>query len=161
MPVLLDGYNLLRSVEKVSDTETLTDTALCRLLSNYLRYIGEFGEIVFDGIGPREKAPFKDLPNLDVTFSGSQIEADEIIEIRIEANTAPKRLIVVSSDRRIAAAASKRKAVSVKVELFWAEMMTTLARIPKKKKIAEPIEKRQGITEAETDYWLKVFGFKE
>ncbi|OHB55097.1 MAG: hypothetical protein A2Y07_05530 [Planctomycetes bacterium GWF2_50_10] len=161
MPVLIDGYNLLRSVEKVSDTETLTDTALCRLISNYLRYIGELGEIVFDGIGPREKGPFQNLPNLDVTFSGSQVEADEIIEIRIEANTAPKRLMVVSSDRRIVAAASKRKAVSVKVELFWAEMMATLARIPKKKKFAEPLEKRQGITEAETDYWLKVFGFKD
>lgn len=161
MPVIIDGYNLLRLVEKVSETQTLTDVAMCRIVSDYLRHIGQIGEVVFDGIGPREKAVFQNLPNLEVTFSGSQTEADSVIETRITANTAPKRLIVVSSDHRIQNAALKRKAVSLKCEVFWAEMMQTLAKVLRKRKLAEPLEKRQGITEAETEYWLKVFGFKD
>ncbi len=40
-------------------------------------------------------------------------------------------------------------------------MMQTLAKVLRKRKLAEPLEKRQGITEAETEYWLKVFGFKD
>ena len=160
MPILVDGYNLLRSVEKLTETDTVTDISLCRLISNYLRCIGELGEIIFDGTGPRDKAGFSNMPNLAVAFSGARHDADTIIEFCIAENSAPKRLLVVSTDRRLRNAAHKRKAMAVDSEFFWAEMTRCLARISKRKKTAEPLEKLQGISIAETEFWLKVFGFK-
>jgi hypothetical protein len=45
---------------------------------------------------------------MHVAFSGPDREADDLIEAQIAASTAPRLLTVVSSDRRIKAAARKR-----------------------------------------------------
>jgi predicted RNA-binding protein with PIN domain len=160
MPLLIDGYNLLRAVQKMdSEAQVVSEAGLCRVLSDYLRYGGEMGEIIFDGTGPREKAIFSALANLDVTFSGAGIEADDVIENRIAANTAPKRLIVVSTDNRVRIAAERRRATAVKSEEFWPAVLAMIAERKKRRKNAEPREKYQGISAAETEYWLRVFGF--
>lgn len=158
MAVLIDGYNLLRAIQKISDNESMTDVQLCRMISNYLRYIGEAGEIVFDGVGPREKAVFFNMAAIDVIFSGQGIEADAVIEEKIAAYSAPKLMLVVSSDRRLRLAAAKRKAIAVKAEQFWQVLEKFTKQSLRRKKFAEPREKREGISEGEVEYWMKVFG---
>ena len=156
MPFLIDGYNLLHSIRKTSeDFEPVTDIQLCHILGRFLKRIGDKGRIVFDGTGPRDKTDFDNIANPEVVFSGLGIEADTVIENAITANTAPKRLTVVSSDRRIRKAAHARKAKAVKSELFWIEVLKQLSR--KHKSYIEPAEKRIGLTEAETDKWLDFF----
>ena len=156
MPYLIDGYNLLRAVQKTEEFSTLTDVQMCRAISDYLSSVRDHGHVVFDGIGPPDKAAFGGIPGLEVYFSGASCEADDIIEDKIFDNTAPKSLVVVSSDRRIRQAAAKRKAIDVPADLFW---QTLLARLEKQanRPAPEPMEKRLGLTEREADLWIDLF----
>jgi hypothetical protein len=78
MPVIVDGYNLLRAIEKLGLTE-ITDVKMCHVISRYLKSIDEWGEIIFDGIGPKDKSAFH-FSNIDIIFSGTRTDADSIIE---------------------------------------------------------------------------------
>jgi predicted RNA-binding protein with PIN domain len=145
-------------VQNLTDQSfNITDVQLCQIVSEYLFRIKKKGSVVFDGIGPRDKSGFNNLFNLQVVFSGTSREADDVIEKLILENTAPKSLSVISSDRRIKTAANKRKADAVDCVDFWTEVIKQLER--KKKKQAEPQGKFIGISEAETEYWLREFGF--
>ena len=157
MPYLIDGYNLLHSARKLEEFEELTDIQLCRAVSDYLRCVRDHGHIVFDGTGPLDKSGFGGLPSLEVYFSGASFEADDIIENKISDNSAPKSLIVVSSDRRLRSSAAKRKAVTVDSDFFWQHLLTQLEK-QARRPAPEPSEKRQGLTEKETDVWLDEFG---
>ena len=154
MILLIDGYNLLRTIQRDIDPAG-GEAQMCRLISSYLSRKRDTGKIVFDGIGPPDKTSLRDIQNLEVIFSGSH-EADDIIEQLILENTAPKRLIVVSSDRRVKAAAKKRKATAIKSDDYWMQLTKFLEK--KQFKSPEPPAKRNGISENETDRWLEEFG---
>ena len=156
MPLLIDGYNLLRFIQRDETFASLDEAGLVRILSEYLDRIRDRAQIIFDGTGPRDKSALGGFRNLEVFFSGKDIEADEIIEQKIEDNSAPRSLIVVSSDRQLVSASRKRKAVSAGAELFW---LTVIKMLERERPIPEPKEKRQGITDAETDQWMNYFGF--
>ena len=156
MPIIIDGYNLLWAVQKIQGDSSVDDVGLCKILGEYFRLIGDSGEIVFDGTGPPDKSCFYNTNNMEIFFVGVRTDADTVIEDKIVVNSAPKRLRVVSSDKRLIVAARKRKAVSVKSELFWGEVCKQLNR---KKGIVEPSAKRGGLSETETDRWLNEFGF--
>jgi predicted RNA-binding protein with PIN domain len=117
---------------------------------------GEKGEIIFDGTGPPDKSGFDNLSNLEVFFAGLGTDADTVIEDKISVSTAPKKLTIVSSDRRLRSAARKRKATSIKSDVFWNDLQKQLSR---KRPAKEPAEKRQGLNEGETEQWLDFFGF--
>jgi uncharacterized protein len=158
MPLLIDGYNLLWAVQKRAEgVENIGDVDLCRILGKYLYLTRQTAQIVFDGIGPPEKNAFDNIRGLDVFFSGAASDADTVIENKIQANTAPRRLTVVSSDRRLRKAAQLRRAVSVKSELFWNDVCKTMSR---RKKDNEPEAKRRGISEGETEQWMRFFKLK-
>ena len=156
MPYLIDGYNLLRAVQGIEEFSALTDIQMCRAVSDYLSSVRDHGHVVFDGVGPPDKAAFGGIPGLEVYFSGQSCEADDIIEDKIADNTAPKSLVVVSSDRRIRRAAAKRKAIDIPAGEFWRVL---LARLEKQanRPAPEPAEKRRGLTEREADLWLDIF----
>lgn len=156
MPYLIDGYNLLRSVQKLEEFATLTDVQLCRVVSDFLSSVRDHGHIVFDGVGPQDKSAFWGIPLLEVYFSGPSCEADDIIEEKIADNSAPKSLVVVSSDRRLRDTASRRKAKSVPSEMFWQVLLNQLEK-QASRPAPEPTEKRHGLTERETDVWLDIF----
>jgi predicted RNA-binding protein with PIN domain len=158
MPVIIDGHNLLHSIHKVGGGhEVLSELQLCLIIGRYLRRNGESGEIVFDGVGPADKSGFDNISNMEISFAG-QDSADTVIEHKIKANTAPKRLSIISSDRRLRRAAQTRKATAVKSEDFWRDVQKRLRR---KKTVKEPIEKHLGLTESETKQWLEYFGFEQ
>ncbi|MHC4460282.1 MAG: NYN domain-containing protein [Planctomycetota bacterium] len=159
MPVIIDGHNLLHSIQQAGeDSEPISRIQLCRILSGYLKLIDENGEIVFDGTGPRDKSGFDNISNLEVFFAGLGSDADTVIEDKIKANTAPRRLTVVSSDRRLRDAARARKATSVKSDVFWNNLRRQLSR---KEKFKEPTAKRRGLSESETKQWLEFFGLEQ
>lgn len=160
MPYLVDGYNLQKRIQKTDPQfETLSDTYLCKILSRYLKRIRDQGQIIFDGIGPPDKTGFENLDNIEVVFVGRNTDADTVIERKIKANTAPKKLVVVSSDRRLRVAAAKRKAAGIKSEDFWPMLTRELGRRSKPR--VEPRSKHDGLTESETDYWCDFFDLKE
>jgi predicted RNA-binding protein with PIN domain len=159
MPFLIDGYNLLRWIQNADeDFQSINDIWMCLIIDRFLKLTAKKGRIIFDGVGPPDKSGFKSLRNLKVFFAGASVEADKVIEDMIKSDTAPKRLTVVSSDLRIKKAACARKAVSVKSEVFWVRLVKFLAR---RVKSPEPKEKRIGISQGETELWMKLFGLKQ
>ncbi len=159
MAIIIDGHNLLHSIQKISDFPgPISDVRLCHIVGRYLRLISEKGEIIFDGTGPRDKGGFDNISNLEVIFAGLHSDADTVIEDKIKASTAPKRLTIVSSDRRLRDAARKRKATTLKSQVFWDNLQKQLSR---KKKVKEPLAKRQGHSESETKQWLDFFGIEQ
>jgi predicted RNA-binding protein with PIN domain len=157
--IIIDGHNLLHSIVNISEeAESINDVQLCWIVSRYLRAIRKQGEIIFDGTGPRDKSQFDNIAYLEVLFAGLGSDADSVIENKIKANTAPKRLSIVSSDRRLRDAARARKATAVKSEVFWINLQKQLKR---KKPIKEPEAKRVGLSESETKQWLELFGIEQ
>lgn len=157
--LIIDGTNLSHAVHKTgSDFETMSDVALCRVVSRFLSLTGEKGEMVFDGTGPPDKTGFDHIVNLEVSFAGLGSDSDTVIEDKIRASTAPKGLTIVSSDRRLRKAARMRKATSMKSEFFWSDLQKQLSR---KEKAKEPAAKRQGISASETQQWLEFFGLEQ
>lgn len=156
---IIDGYNLLWCMHKVSEhSEDISQIELCRLVGRYLKNNSCDGQIVFDGIGPPDRAQFNGIDNPQVIFSGRDTDADGIIEAKIKADTAPKRLTVVSSDRRIRSAAKAVRATSVKSEQFC---RTLLSRAMTRAESAEPVQKKRGLDEGQTKQWLKYFGLDQ
>lgn len=155
MPFLIDGYNLLRSVQRLDGYADLTDAQLCRFIAEFLRLVRERGTIVFDGIGPPDKRELMGVKGLEIRFSGERLDADSVIEQKIDDNTAPRRLAVVSSDRRLRTAAAKRKAKSIPVDVFWSGLCKALENGAKI--ISEPREKQKGITALEAEAWMEYF----
>ena len=159
MPIIIDGYNLLWSVQEAGDgPEPISDVQLCHIIGRFLKASGENGEIIFDGTGPPDKSGFDNISNLEVFFSGLSTDADTVIENKIRANTAPKRLTVVSSDRRLRDAARARKAISIKSQDFWNNVQKQLSR---KRTSKEPAAKQLGLSKGETEQWLKFFDLEQ
>jgi len=159
MALLIDGHNLLHSVQKTEeDFESISDVRLCRFISEYLKQTGGKGEIIFDGTGPRDKSGFDNISCLEVFFAGLGSDADTIIEDKIKINTAPRSLTVVSSDRRLRDAGRARKATVVKSQVFWNNLCKQLSR---KRTTKEPAAKRRGLSESEIKQWLKFFGLEQ
>ncbi len=155
MPVIIDGHNLLWAIQNPIEDISISDVSMCRSLDTYFAITNERAEIIFDGIGPPDKSGFSNLSNLEITFSGPNVDCDSIIEQRILESTAPTHLTIVSTDRKIRDAASARRAVSVQSDEFWA---IVTKRLSKQKRGREPAAKRTGLTESETELWLKAFG---
>ena len=156
---IVDGYNLLHAILKAEEaSEAIGDLALCRVVSRYLTLIGRSGQMIFDGAGPPDKSGFDNVSNLEVFFAGLGADADTVIEDKISASTAPKRLTIVSSDRRLRKAAHTRRCGSLKSEVFWDSVQKQLNR---KRPAREPAAKRQGLSESETDQWFDFFGFEQ
>ena len=155
----IDGHNLLHTILKAGeDSGAISDVQLCHIIGSYLKLTGQRGEIIFDGIGPPDKSGFDGISNLEVFFAGIGTDTDTVIEDKIIANSAPRRLRIVSSDRRLRKAARARKATSVKSEAFWNNIQKQLSR---KKMVKEPQAKRRGLTDSETRQWLDIFGLEQ
>jgi len=156
---IIDGHNLLHSIHKEDPhSGPIRDVQLCWIVGRYLKQISQTGEIIFDGTGPRDKSGFDNISNLEVFFAGLGTDADTVIEDKIVVNTAPRRLTIVSSDRRLRKAARARKAISVKSDVFWNNIQKQLSR---KKTAKEPAAKRRGISDGETKQWLEYFGLEQ
>jgi len=157
---IVDGNNLLWALhERFDEREIASEIDLCRVLSRYFALMAEEGQVVFDGAGPARRDDFESVSHVEIIFAGFHKDSDSLIEEKIKANTAPRRLTVVSSDRRLRKAAVARKAAAVKSEDFWEEVQKELRRRKPRKK--EPQGKQEGLTEGETQQWMDLFGLDE
>lgn len=128
---------------------------LCALLTE-LAASGEKVCVVFDGPAPSEAAMTQLAEHgIDLAFSGHK-SADELIVQRIAADTAPRRLTVVSTDRVIRRAGRKRRC-KVQASEEFARALLRAARPAEKRKPLEPREKRHGLRPEQTRAWLREF----
>jgi hypothetical protein len=158
MPYLIDGNNLLGVIlGHDEDFAPVTDAQLCGDISRYLAGRGASGELVFDGSGPHNKAPFHCLRALDVCFAGTGSDADTVIESKLHACPQPRRMVVVSDDRRLRGAARSYRARSLRCLDFWPRVVAFKTRRPGP---SEPAGKRHGLSDRETREWMESFGLE-
>jgi predicted RNA-binding protein with PIN domain len=157
---IIDGDNLLWALRQtLEEREITTELELCRVLSRYFALTGEPGQVVFDGSGPADRSEFDKITSPEIIFAGFHRDADSVIEEKIKASTSPRQVTVVSSDRRLRKAAALRKAAGIKSEDFWELVRKELGR--KKPRQKEPEEKREGLSESETEQWMDLFGLDQ
>lgn len=162
MPMLIDGYNLYHAAVRVDEEwQALSRSAMCRYVESFLGPRSD-ALIVFDGAWPRERCEEESMTGpVQVTYAGPGRDADTVIERLIEANTAPRRLIVVSSDRRLRTAAKRRGCRSVRAEEF-AVAIYLHWRNPPKPRPSEPPEKRRGLNDPDlAEAWMAELGLTE
>lgn len=125
MALIIDGYNLLNASGIVgggaaggtleTSRRALLDFLACRLQPAERRTTA----IVFDA---RQAPPglqrTLEYRGMSVRFAPRQSEADDVIEQLIRADSAPRRLTVVSSDHRLQRAARRRRAIAVDSEIW-------------------------------------------
>ncbi|MFO0838270.1 MAG: NYN domain-containing protein [Phycisphaerae bacterium] len=159
MPILIDGNNLLHAAQAIGEPdEVLARSALCRRLGDWTRRTRQPVRIVFDGTPPAPSLARQIAdPDVDVIFSGPH-SADERIKQLLTEDSAARRLIVVSTDHEVSAAARQRRARPMRSDEFWRRVLKDLSR-PQRAAL-EPPEKRAGEGRAQTDEWLREWGLE-
>jgi predicted RNA-binding protein with PIN domain len=155
--ILIDGYNLLHGTDlfgsgRAAGTLEASREALLQFVIEALEP-GELSEttIVFDS---KEAPP--GLPRvlhregLTIRYASDYANADELLEELIQADTSPRKLLVVSSDHQVQRAARRRKARFVESRQWYVEMRQRLLASAKQKKEARPVEM---LSAAEIEEW--------
>jgi predicted RNA-binding protein with PIN domain len=156
--VLIDGNNLLYAARALAESGPLLGRSmLCKALGQWARRRGERVHVVFDGPAPgRGLAEQIGDPDIDVSYSGDRTADAELIAL-LEADSAARRALVVSSDREIGRAARRQRAHGMRAEDFWARLQRDLSR-PSPQPV-EPKEKQRGLAPDVAEEWMREFGF--
>jgi hypothetical protein len=157
MPLLIDCYNVLHA-EKPPLLAGLDVAGLCRALgrSGWAR---ESIVVVCDGEASPLGLTESPVATVELVYSGAHRTADRVIIDRINRDTAPRRLLVVSTDHEIRQAARRRAAGVQRSETF----LHTLARQLGRPRSIPPADEKPNpadISEAEVDRWLEQFGYE-
>ena len=175
--LLIDTSNVLHAIGVLPEhLKELDVPGLARLISAS-RYAKRRAVLVCDGVGPvsaaggagagggdlgvpssTNTAPSgKEIAGLDVVYAGASQEADDVIELLIARDSAPRRLLVVSTDRRLVRAANRRRAQSITSQAF----LRHLAADSEKPK-ARPLPgfaAQVPLNEYAVGYWMSLFGY--
>ncbi len=163
MPLLIDGYNLLHVSGILGGGAGPGSFERSRLaLLNFLAASLDSRElphttVVFDSHdAPRDLPRLVDHRGITVRFAAQYVSADELIEELICADSAPRRLVVVSSDHRIQRAARRRRAKAIDSDVWYAE----LVRVRRERQALPdaPVRPAVPLLEEDVNYWLRQFG---
>jgi uncharacterized protein len=154
---LIDGYNLMHFLGLVrpQGPKSLEKSRLA--LQDWLRLshgsLVTNVTLVYDGrLSERPELGVRDDHGLRVQFSSGE-SADDLIEELVRRHTHPRRLSVVSNDRRIQEATRRRSAIPVSCSDYLDWVMDqghsppTLPTAPEK----------PAVSSAELEHWLKEF----
>lgn len=158
MRLLIDGYNLLNSVGVLPPPDrpagleqsrrALLDFLVARIPAEELSRT----VIVFDAAGAPPGLPREfSYHGLAVRFSPRSSDADSVLEELIQADTAPRRMTVVSSDHRVQRAARRRRARAVDSDVWFLQLLRQARRQPETPHRAAPL-----LTD-ELNAWLAEF----
>ncbi len=161
MKVIIDGYNLFHHVRSQTDPpESLILSTLLRELMAWAERSRNDVLAVFDGRRPKviDESEFS-KGRFRLVFVGSAHTADSAIMEFADTYSAPRNLMVVSTDREIRRHVKRRGCVAAVCEDFWAEVV---ALLNKPERPREPSVKQSGLaTDGQRDYWLEFFGMDE
>ena len=163
MSLLIDGYNLLHVTGIVGrgvGPGTLQRSRLA--LVNFLVESLDPEElphttVVFDARDTAGLPHAIDHRGISVRFAVEYETADAMIEELIRVDSAPRRLVVVSSDHEIQRAARRRKAKTVDSDVWYAELVRARRE---RNEASAPGSLRPPVPllEEDVNYWLRQFG---
>jgi len=160
MTLIIDGYNLLHASgvfgnERGPRGFEQSRLKLLDLLADLLGDEASKTTVVFDAANAPDGLPGRYLHRgLKVLFAREYPDADSLIEELVEADSSPGGLVVVSSDRRIAAAVRRRRGTAIESDRWLAEARATHARRGRPAD-GKPPEPR---SPSEVAAWLREFG---
>jgi predicted RNA-binding protein with PIN domain len=162
MRYLIDGYNLLHAMGVLHGRAGPTGLEKARLrLLGLLR--GTYGDqapeitVVFDAAGaPRDAAEEQTFQGIHLRYAVRQPEADDLIELLIRQDSAPRELAVVSDDHRLQRAGRRRHCVVLGCQDYL-EALNQQRRLLRQR-LRETPEKTPLPGQKETQRWLNEFG---
>jgi uncharacterized protein len=167
MSLLIDGYNLLHASGILA--RGIGPGVLERARTALLNFLAESlcaeelqrTTVVFDAThAPKGLERFTRHRGIDVRFALPGGEADDLIEQLIREDSAPRKLIVVSSDHRLHRAAKRRKATPIDSDRWYRDVLKR--RLQRSDAPSEDRPNVDGpLSEQETAYWLQAFGEKK
>ena len=149
MPLLIDGHNLIGKMPDLSLEDLDDESDLTLRVRQYCRRNNRRATIVFDAGLVGGRSHNLSTAKVEVLFASAGRSADGIIRERLRKASDPRSLLVVSSDRAVQEAASKRGARVVPAEEFAAELATDPPR-------AKP-EQEKTTPEGSLEEWLELF----
>ncbi len=155
--LLIDTYNVLH-VTGVLPTRLagVGPLGLLRLVRGS-RLARAGAHLVCDGPNRIEDADACE-GDVRLVFAGAGRDADSLIERSLEQSSAPRRITVVSSDRRLRQAARKRRARWLSSEAFLRRLG---AELDDPRPGAAPAKPDVPLTPREVDHWLRHFGLHD
>lgn len=168
MPLIIDGYNLLNVTGILGrgrgpgSLERARQALLNTLAESLPAAEVPRTTVVFDASeSPWGVAREQKHQGMTVMFASRDEDADTVIERLIAADSAPKRLTVVSSDHRLQRAAKRRRAAAVDSDKWFAAVLRDRAARTTPSSTAD-LPKPDGLlTSGEVTHWLKFFGLED
>ena len=164
MSIIIDGYNLISAVGILGRGVGPGGLERSRLaILNFLAESLDRKEIakttiVFDARDALPGLPRTvDHRGLTVRFATHYEDADALVEELIRANSAPRRLTVVSSDHRLQRAARRRRARAVDSDVWYAEVVQQRAQRLRVQDTG-PARPPVPLLQEDVEYWVRQFG---
>jgi len=162
--VVVDGYNLLfvsgamGKVGSADDLERSRNRVLDLLLEYLPTELAGRTIVVFDAPRFRRSDVIEESTHgaIHVVFAKRHAEADDLIEEMIRNHPQPRKLTVVSGDRRIRIAARRRRARDVDSETWWTKLEMNRLKIESPDPNQQPEEEKPTVDDDDTD-WFDVF----
>lgn len=160
MPLIIDGYNLLHASGLFGSERGARgfEASRNRLLDHLLDLLGDEASrttVVFDAARAPDGLPCRhDHGGIMVLFAREYPDADTLIEKLLEEHRSPTELTVVSSDRRLMAAARRRRCRAAESDVWLAEARSA-RRLREQPPETKPSEPR---SPEEIAAWMREFG---
>jgi predicted RNA-binding protein with PIN domain len=160
--LLIDGYNLMHAAGLARASYGPGDLERCRLrlLSLLAGFLGEEGcrrtTVVFDAKSSPPDGTRQDMfKGILIEYSPTGQEADDVIESLIRRHSAPKQLLVVSSDHRLHKAARRRRAHARDSDQFLEDCERRARKHAPSPPVVKPGDE---LSPAAIEAWLVAFG---
>lgn len=162
--LLIDTFNVLHVTGILPpDLAGLDIRGLARLIGTS-RWHNQQTMLICDGTGGgvvRSRTlitPLEEFPRVVALFVGPGRDADTAMERKLEADSDPRRVLVVSSDNRLKAAARRKRADWLSSEAFLEALVRDAARPASRPEASRPDE---SLDAEEIGAWMRAFGFDD
>jgi len=167
MALIIDGYNLLHVTDIVgggtgADSFQRTREALLNFLATSIP-LRERKEttIVFDAAEAPPGLPDTTIhQEITVVYARDYPDADALIEEMVEQHSAPRSLLVVSSDHRIQRAARRRRAQYVDSDQWYANLWRRRVKSRKFTTLQDMQKQNPKLSASEVEYWVAKFNIE-
>jgi len=166
--LLVDAYNALHVTGVLPPELAGPDLRTLAGLIAQSRYASRHAWLVCDGApadsrrsGGLIHQPVQGVEGVEIVYAGPGRDADSAIERLVERDTAPRRLLVVSSDRRILVAARKRRCGALPSDVFLRHLAQDHACGPRSSTVYPEFALDVPLDPVETKRWRDRLGVSD